>query len=713
MAATIGGAADAARYFGLGGDIASLRQSIACASANFALTADDPAEFARRCALPDLGSGNTAQLVALAALWLSVGVVYWLLPVYRIRRRRLRPLRACAPPDIQRTLTELVAFAELRCRVRFVVDSNEPGPAGLAFGRVGRRHVMLGNGLLRLHSRDPEAFRAIVLHELAHLRNRDVDTAFLTLICSRLFVFALALPIAVTAPFSLLISWELAPTHLIYQLLHVTAECALAVTVAHAGSAVLRSRELYADARVAVWTRGAHSLRRLLAAQHGIEQAGPRRRRLFRRTHPSAARRVAALNDTRLLFGFSPWEVFGLALTCSLVYGQVAAWTGATIRPADPSGTLNALVPAVLLGGGVAVGIWRVTLAAHLDHARWTGAHRVGLAMGCGLFIGTFGDERQQTAFSMGVAGPLTVVLSWWLLLGAVGYGFVRWNAVTARVWAPVVLGARRPLVPLVIGCATGVVLLSLWLGQVHAAGTPGFELLPLPRLLSLLPTPLDYLGLVFSLAAVLVPPPVVLAVIVVTVGFPLAARLAARVLGRVRGVGSTAGPERFLLWTPSAETSAALLAPPRLRPGRALLEGVVIGAVAGFGLWQVHALGALVFPWPIELVGSVVTLYFVPVAMLLQLAAGFLVARRTAHRELRAFHGVLAVVGAGLPLPLAAFTARDHFACLRWGLDHPACELVQPLDTLGIASTITAWTAAFALLLIPTWVALSDSVRR
>ncbi|GHK00770.1 hypothetical protein SY2F82_25670 [Streptomyces sp. Y2F8-2] len=712
MATTIGGAVGTARYFALGGDVGSMTRSLECASANFAETAADPAEFARRCAPPDLGSETMLELAALAALWLAVGITYWLLPAYRLRRRRLRPLRGDAHPDVRRTLTQLVALAELRCRVRFVVDWRDPRPTGLAFGRLGRRHVMLGEGLLRLHSRDPEAFRAIVLHELAHLRNRDVDIAFLTLICHRLFVVAFAIPTAVTAPFALLVSWVLLPGGVIYQLLFTLAPCALAVTVAHISSAVLRSRELYADARVAVWTRGAHSLRRLLAAQHGIEPATLRRPR-FLRTHPSAAKRLAALSDTRLLFDVSPWEAFGLALCCSLVYWQVAQWTEAATSLADRGSALTAIVPAVLLGGGVAAGIWRVTLAAHLHHARWANAHRMGLAVGCGLVVGTFGDQWHSTALALGVADSLPVQLAWWLLLGAVGYGFVRWNVVVARVWAPVVLAARRPLVPIVVGCATGVVLLSFWLGQAYAAGTPGFGLLPLPGPLNLLPTPLDYLGFVFSTTVVTAPALGVLALVGVTVGLPLAATSGARLFGRARGDAPAAGPGRFLLWPPSPEASAALLVPPPLRPVRALVEGVVIGAAAGLGLWVVHVVSALVFPWPIQLIGAVVPLYFVPVAMLLQLTVGFFVAWRNRAHELRSLHGVLAVLGAGLLLPLAAFTARDHFACVRWGTGHPACELVPSPALASITATIVAWTAALALLLLPTWAALRDGARR
>ncbi|GGT52812.1 hypothetical protein GCM10010207_61150 [Streptomyces atratus] len=715
MATQLGSLVRTVTYFGFGsGGLGSIAESLECASENFAEDATDPAAFARRCGLEAEfgGSGSTVELAALAALWLAVGITYWLLPLYRLRRRRLRPFRPDAYPDIQRTLTELMALAELRCSVRFVVDLRDQRLTGIAFGRIGRRHVMLSGGLLRMHGIDPEAFRMIVLHELAHLRNRDVDIAFLTLICYRLFVFAVAIPMAVLAPFSLLVGWTLLPSSAIFQVLLIAAQCALAVTVAHASSAVLRSRELYADARVAVWTRGAHSLRRLLAAQHGIERTAPRRP-LFRRTHPSAAKRLAALSDTSLLFHFSPWEAFGLALSCSLVYLQVAQWTEDAAGLTGHDGVLSALAPAVLLGGSVAAGIWRVTLAAHLNHARWAGAHRTGLAVGCGLAVGTFGDEQHYTAFALGVADPLAVQLSWWLLLGVVGYGFVRWNAVTARAWAPVVLAARRPLAPIVACCAAGVALLSIWLGHVYPAGVPGFGLLTLPSPLNLLPTPLDYLGYVFSTIAVITPSLAVIAVVGATAALPLAAPLGVRVLHRMRGDAPTAGPGRFLLWPPSAEASAALLAPPRLHPVRALVSGVVFGAAAGFGLWVEHVVNALVFPWPIQWVGGVFTLYTVPVAMLLQLAVGFFVAWRNAHNELRALHGVLAALGAGLLLPLASFTSRDHFACVRWGTDHPACGS-DPLSGMGfITVAIMAWTAAIALVLLPTWAALHDGIRQ
>ncbi|MDR3082681.1 MAG: hypothetical protein LBV60_17435, partial [Streptomyces sp.] len=327
---------------------------------------------------------------------------------------------------------------------------------------------------------------------------------------------------------------------------------------------------------------------------------------------------------------------------------------------------------------------------------------------------------RQATALSLGIADPLSVQLSWRLLLLAAGYAFVRWNAATARTWTPAVLAARRPLVPVAFCTVLGVALLSVWLGHVYPSGPPGFQMLPpLPGPLRFLPSPLDYLGFVFSLTAVSTPPALLLAVVATTAALPLAAPLGARLGARLahrapRPTPYLDGPGRFLLWPPTPEQSARLLALPRLRPVRAVATGLVLGTAAALALWLAHVVSAVVFPAPIERLGGVFALYMVPVAILLPLAIGFFVGRRAARHELRALHGVLAALGAGLTVPAAAFTARDHFACVRWGLDHPACEVVPPFAGMsGVTLTITAWTALLALLLLPAWATAYDAVRQ
>ncbi len=57
----------------------------------------------------------------------------------------------------------------------------DPSPTGLSFGRPGSTSVALMGGLVTRQFADPPAFRAVVRHELAHLRNRDVDLTYATL----------------------------------------------------------------------------------------------------------------------------------------------------------------------------------------------------------------------------------------------------------------------------------------------------------------------------------------------------------------------------------------------------------------------------------------------------------------------------------------------------------------------------------------------------
>ncbi|MGV9567232.1 M48 family metallopeptidase [Streptomyces sp. NPDC003480] len=696
-----------------GGDSKSFDKMADCAAKNIALAGTDEAEFIRRCRVPAsmAGDGAAVNIALIAALWLVVGVTYWLLPAYRLRRRRLRPFKPDAHPEIRRTLSDLIQITELPSSVRFVVDWRDQRLTGLAFGRIGRRYVLLSRGLLQLHGRDSQAFREIVLHELAHLRNRDVDIAFVTLICHRLFTYAIAAPMALFGPLAMLGSLVVKPSDAIFAVMLMGAQCGLAVTVACTSGAVLRSRELYADARAAMWTRGAPALRQLLVSQSAIEQTAPRRS-LFRRMHPPAAKRLAALSDTALLFQFSAWEAFGLALSCSFVYLQVAWWTEDALGPVG-YGVLGAAFAATTLGTSVGAGIWRLTVAAHLDRTTWVGAHRMGLAVGGGLALGACADEAHFTALAAGIADPISVQFCWWLLLGVVGYSFVRWNAVVARMWVPLVLVARRPLMPILASTAAGVVLLCVWLGSVYPVGTPGFSLLTLPRLLDPLPTPFDYVGYVFFMTIVLSPPLAVLAVVAATAALPLAAPFGVRVLRWARAGTGSPGPERFLLWPPSREVTAALISVRPQSPLRALIRGVVLGAAFGAGLWAVHVASAVAFPLPVKWLGINVPLYFALVPMTLQLAVGLLAARRAAYSELRALHGVLAALGAGIVVPFAALTSRDHFICLYWGSGQPACRW-NPLANMSFeAVNVMAWAAAVTLLTLPASMAVADRIRQ
>ena len=74
--------------------------------------------------------------------------------------------------------------------------------SAFAFGRPGRRFVAISGGAAVAAARKPAAFDAVILHELAHVKNRDIDQTYLALAIWRAFVVAALLPLAVLLIFT-------------------------------------------------------------------------------------------------------------------------------------------------------------------------------------------------------------------------------------------------------------------------------------------------------------------------------------------------------------------------------------------------------------------------------------------------------------------------------------------------------------------------------
>jgi len=131
-----------------------------------------------------------AQHLAGLALVGACLAAYLAWPAWRIARQRLVPAEPL--PGVGERLRELSRLAG--ARVRFVADLRSRRASGLAFGHAGRRYVLINRGLIGVGQRDPATFRAIVAHELAHVRNRDIDVAYLTVALWRVFLAAFVVP---------------------------------------------------------------------------------------------------------------------------------------------------------------------------------------------------------------------------------------------------------------------------------------------------------------------------------------------------------------------------------------------------------------------------------------------------------------------------------------------------------------------------------------
>lgn len=277
--------------------------------------------------------------VILPAAVLIAGLVLYLLhPSSIVRRQRLRALGPEQDGTLALEVQRLAALAGLSVPPRIYIRAGNQTDAQ-AFGRAAPYAIGLDEGLRLLLRKSPAAFRAIVLHELAHIANRDIRRHYLaqglwtaTLWLTILPFIVFLLIYAATSPkFGLLLAGDgsqvqffltrTAPTFL---LLIVQLAAGLLMAAAIRGS-LLRVRETYADWRATLW--GAGSELKMLLGRHASAPETSRaslQQRIERlvRMHPTPAERLAALAAPERLFRVTPeLGLFVGWLTSTVLFG--------------------------------------------------------------------------------------------------------------------------------------------------------------------------------------------------------------------------------------------------------------------------------------------------------------------------------------------------------------------------------------------------------
>ena len=313
--------------------------------------------------------GGTALLLAVAAL------ILFLLPRWIERRRHLQPLTRSDAPAVVDELSALAREAELGEEPRWLWNPLDPSPTGLAFGRPGNHAIALNGGLVTRQFADPPAFRAVVRHELAHLRNHDVDLTYATISLWYAFLLVGVLPFAVTVldePVGdiFALGWRL---------------LALALLVYLTRNAVLRAREVYADVRASVPDGEEGALRRILG---GLPQKSTSLWRRLWRVHPDGQTRLSIVNDTRRLFPLGLLVAFGTGIATTVAFESMVRLLVLYVTDPIDVNFLAALVFAPLAMGAVGIGIWRGSWArlaeAHAPPPTWP----LALAFAAGLLLG-------------------------------------------------------------------------------------------------------------------------------------------------------------------------------------------------------------------------------------------------------------------------------------------------------------------------------------
>ena len=386
------------------------------------------------------------EAVVLGMVLLLVGgLVAYAVAMWRLGRRYAPFTGEDAAPfqaSIEALATELGVTRAPRLRWRPL----DRRAVGLAFGPPGGRELAFAGGLIPLSIRDRPAFRSIVLHELAHLRNGDVDLSYYAIGIWR------ALLVVAVAPFLLTLLKILAsdPATVASFGWRFLVLLPLAYVIR---SGILRAREHDADVRAS--TREPE-IRRVLAAVREPPLSPVRRLIAW---HPPASRRVAVIDDPSPLLRLGPLDAFGVGMVGSLAFEQVSQFIGYFGVDAIAVRTLASLAFGPLVGIIVALGTWRQTfafLATGRGPVRIAG---LGLSLVAGLLVGQ--RVSLSTAYSDDSVllrpdpAPFHIVITILIAIGAVL--FMAWLVATSRMWLPVATRLRSPSwasVPVVVGAA-------------------------------------------------------------------------------------------------------------------------------------------------------------------------------------------------------------------------------------------------------------------
>ncbi|GIG59621.1 hypothetical protein Lfu02_39930 [Longispora fulva] len=403
------------------------------------------------------------------------------LPWWKARHGRVIPLSAIdTDGEIGSALGRLATEAGLDQLPRVVVDPSAITAGAVVFGNNTQPVMRLDAGLLTRRTSDPVAFRAVVLHELGHVSNRDITITYATVAVWRAFLAIVLVPYVAWGAAQLVTVartpyW---PGHAPVLVRHLALPVFLTVLVYLARSEVLRLREVYAD-RTAI-RHGADPLGWVDAVPSGpraLRRAGSAFAELWR-THPRWDLRLRSLTDPAALFGARAVPMFVTGVSSTLITASVTAYLGAYNLGYDPFASWPAFAThAVQLLAGPAlitalagVALWRAVAYDALTSRATRSGVWAGLWLGAGLATGelVIGQVTGNHWLPPRAGALVLPVLA--------GVAFAWWITRCAELWVNSWRG-RTLRLPMLLSLTTAFLLLSAWVlwwqyeGMLFAAG--------------------------------------------------------------------------------------------------------------------------------------------------------------------------------------------------------------------------------------------------
>lgn len=391
-------------------------------------------------------------LWALGFIAIMIGIatlLYWFFPIWKIRRDRLIHLSAEDAPEVVDFLNGLCHEVELKQPPTFLWNPLNTTSSGLAFGRLGKYYVALSGGLVTQFYTDPSAFRAVLLHELSHLKNADVDKTYFATAIWQAFLLVAILPYVILH-LNLLTGTLLGGLITLIALVYLIR------------NSVLRSRELYADARADMFGEK-NALETALAAlphqQGNILQS--------MKVHPAPSERLRMLVNSSGLFQSNFWVAVAAGMAFAIMNGNFQLLYDQFDLPLPTKSIISALVFSILVVGILGMGVWRAAFARSILGNISIGKGRLAFGVMLGILFRDFQGNLDSTISFYWVF----IELFWGGLLFLVLYALFHWIASTAEVWLEVAAASHSPRRVYLLNLALAIAITSIafaWLLTNH-----------------------------------------------------------------------------------------------------------------------------------------------------------------------------------------------------------------------------------------------------
>ncbi len=404
----------------------------------------------------------------------TAAVLTILAPLALQRRYRWGPV----PPDRGGAALSryrgLIAEAGLAAEPVMMWNPGDTSSRALAYGLPGRYRVAVAPALLGAARRRPATFDAVLQHELAHVRHRDVALAYYAVIVWYVLAGLLVLPLiamAVGRDFSSFGEY-------------VTRVALLAILVYWIRAAVLRAREHYAD----VAACSDPTTRQALCDAVATQPDQPRLRRLFS-LHPSATSRIRMVTDPDSLGRLDAVEMFAVGLSATwaeplLVQLLFSLGMSATDAPRAARMLVLGMVGAYV---GTVLARWAGCRAPRHGLARAAAGLALGLSLGVVVSVGRTGlfESAGEELPAMTLSAVITAAYLLWAAdfaqavidPGAPGptRGRVALCVLASTSMVLALTGAVFPIIELVSLVGSELVWLTLRADPISALSTSAF----------------------------------------------------------------------------------------------------------------------------------------------------------------------------------------------------------------------------------------------